>query len=432
MKSSLEKSAAVLLVAYGLLAISNYALTLTVGRYLGAAALGTFVLANAWSRIFYSATELGASAHTVREISRAASRARSLGDLFVGLRIALLPCGVALLVGIATVYSSRNVSVFALVGTAVGCGSLYLVFEAILLGFGQKHTAALATIVSALILLGGCTAWRVSESDINGFATMYLIASLLSLLVCASFVWYRLNIPTRPVFRFHLLTNELKTSWRIGMSSLLSMAALRTPVLVLSIFADHDQVGAFAAMDMFVTASTIIQTAVTNASFVDLSAEYQRDLVQFRRILRRSNIVLVAAGIATSLFLIAFGEAIMRWFFPEHSYMVAARLLPLAGISAPCLMLLQHHIMVFASANREAAHLRLMLMVLATIAFFQFALVPHYGLVGATWGMLAARVVALILLFVALRRAGMSMVPSSQPVASSEAANPPSASERST
>ena len=70
-----------------------------------------------------------------------------------------------------------------------------------------------------------------------------------------------------------------------------------------------------------------------------------------------------------------------------------ARVLPITAWSVPCLLLVQHNILVFAAANRERLNLVVMSVFFAITAGFQLALVPTYGVVGAAWGLLGSRLV---------------------------------------
>ena len=398
MKRAFAVNFPALVVAYGIAAVANFSLSVLLGRAMGAAALGTFALANSVARIFFAATDFGAAPYITRLVARDHSRARDLLSIFVSSRVVFL--AVSLVVAYAAALASHSdvPAVFVLVAVAQGCVSLQIVYEAMLQAYERQPLAAALGIFTSLCVLGANVLWYTRIRGIVPFAALYAAATACGIAVWITKTQRTLRVAARWQFSVPELRQHVTHSWPIGASFLLSNAALRAPILVLGWLATKREIGTFAAVDMFVTAATIVQTAVTNATYPALAASYHTRPSEFRRTLWLSNALLAVVGIATALFLVLFGEYVLAHVFPGKEFVDTALIIPIVGWSTPILLLVHHNIFIFAATDHERLNLRFMTMYFATVAIMELALVPHWGLIGAAWGVLLARVVSVVLL----------------------------------
>ena len=183
---------------------------------------------------------------------------------------------------------------------------------------------------------------------------------------------------------------------------LLGIAALRAPILTLGEFGTSADVGAFSAVDMFVTAAAIMQAAVSSATYPKLAESFRKDPKRFRRLFWASNLALALVGLFTAGFLSLFGVKIIATIFAGKGFQGTAGLIRVIAWSSPCLLLAHHNIMVFAAADNERRNLRLMAAWFIVIAGCQLALVPTYGLLGAAWGVLLGRMIGVGVLVAAI------------------------------
>lgn len=398
MKSAFAVSFPVLVIAYGVAAIANFSLSVLLGRSMGAAALGTFALANSVARIFYAATDFGAAPYLTRIVARERGRAGELLSIFVSSRLAFIVVALAVSYVAALVSGSHEPLVFVLVTVAQGCISLQIVYEAMLQAYERQPLAAALGIVTSICVLGANVGWYFRIGGLVPFAALYAGAS-----VCGISIWIaKTRSATGVSARWRLSVPELQQhvgrSWPIGASFLLSNAALRAPVLALGWFGSAREIGTYVAVDMFVTAATIVQTAVTNATYPTLAASYTKEPREFRRMLWLSNALLAGIGLVAALFLVLFGDFVLAHVFPSKEFVGTAVLIPIVGWSTPILLLVHHNIFIFAATDHERLNLRFMTMYFASVAIMELALVPHWGLIGAAWGVLLARLVSLFLL----------------------------------
>jgi O-antigen/teichoic acid export membrane protein len=388
-------SVPVLTIAYCISAASSFLLAVLIGRLLGAAALGTFALANSVARIFYAGTELGVAPHLTRAVSRDRAASSALISLFVSLRAALMPVAVvvAAIVGLSLGHGGE--AAFCLIAVAQGFISIQGIYEAGAQAHERLVSAGLLNMLGSLWVVLGCAVWVSLGAGLIAFVALY--AGSLGVAVASWRYWARTRLDVRVRWRLSIteLRRELAKSWPIGLSFLLSNAALRAPVLVLGAFGSTADVGAFAAVDMFVTAATILQAAGTNATFPRLASSYRARPAEFRALFWRSNLALAGVGLAIGVLLVVFGGSVIAFVFPGKDFARITSLIPIVGWSTPVLLLVHHNILVFAAADSERRNVRFMVIWLILIAGAQLALVPHYGLIGAGWALLIARALGL-------------------------------------
>lgn len=391
-----------LAAAYGLAAGATLLLTVTVGRALGAAGLGAFALAVAIARIFYAGTDLGLATHLTREVVRDADSAAARTAAFLLFRTWLIPCAVAVVVVIGRALGHDEHAGFALVAVALGLVTLQGLYEALLLAHARPRAVAMLTAFNSCCVALGCGVALVAELDLTSFALGYALAVGLGLVGWGAWAGTRLGVwPHRPTGRASV-RREIARSWRIGVSTLLAIAALRAPIVVLGLFVPATDLGAFAAVDTLVTAPGILQVAVTNASFPRLAAAYRTDARAYRAAFWRSNSLLAVAGVVLAAGLATVGDDVLAWLFPSKDFTKIATLMPIAAWSLPGLLLVHHNISIFAASDNEATNLRLMVGWLLVSVVAQLALVPSAGVVGAAWGVVLARTIGLALLAAAV------------------------------
>jgi O-antigen/teichoic acid export membrane protein len=387
-------------VASASTAVANLAISVTIGRWLGASALATFALAVAIARVFYAATDFGIAFHLTRVVARDMSKTRDLASLFLSLRGVLIVVSVIVSMTIACVVDPDDVVVFLAVAMAQGMITIHAVYDALFLGHERPGTSAAITIAISVLVLASCGIWIVGGHTLVQLTTWYALAMCVGTAVWTYRARTHLDFVPRHYFALGVLRDELKASLPIGISILLGIAAMRTPLFVLSIFVSERETGAFVAADMMVTAIAIFQGAVTNATYPRLAASCGIDPSKFRRTYWLGNIVLLVAGSGMALFLSLGGLSIAVALFPGKDFGPLTSLLPIMVWSAPALLLVQHNILVFAAANRERANSLLMISWLVITAVFQLTLVPTYGVVGAAWGLLLGRAACLVVIAV--------------------------------
>lgn len=384
-----------LALAYGASAAANLLLSIVVGRKLGAAALGHFALAVAVARVCYAASDFGIATHLTRLIARDRARAGAETSRFLTVRALIVPIAMAIAALVARDEGPGTAIVFALVAAALGLVTVQSLYEAALLALARRRLVATLNGVSAVAVMAACAAWYVAGAQLIAFAACYAGAALLGVVVWA--IRSRDDVPLGLQLRIDLpaTARALRTCWPIGASTVLAIAALRAPVLVLGAFGQPRDVGTFVAIDTFVTAAGILQVAVSNTTFARLASSYRTDRAAFRSLLWRSNALLVAIGVATALGITLWGSQISSLVFSGRDFARVHDIAPIIAWSAPALLLVHHNIYVFAAADSERRNLEVMLVWFAALTGAQLLLVPTCGVMGAAWGLLIGRLLGM-------------------------------------
>ena len=393
-----------LALAYGGSAAANLLLSVVVGRQLGAAALGHFALAVAVARVCYAASDFGIATHLTRLVARDRSRAGADTVRFLALRAAFVPVAMLVAVAVGLDAGPSMAIVFALVALALGLVTIQGIYEATLLALAQRRLVASLNAAAAAAVMASCAAWWICGERLVGFAGGYAAAALLGVVLWAHRSRAHVPLALPRGSDLSSTARELRTCWPIGASTVLAIAALRAPVLVLGAFGHPRDVGTFVAIDTFVTAAGILQVAVTNASFARLAASFRSDRAAFRSILWRSNAVLALIGLATAVVITLWGSRLASTLFPGRDFERIADIAPIIAWSAPALLLVHHNIYVFAAADSERRNLEIMLVWFVALTGAQLLLVPAYGIVGAAWGLLIGRALGLAALAAMLGR----------------------------
>lgn len=393
-----------LVLAYGGSAAANLLMSVVVGRGLGAAALGEFALAVAVARVCYAATDFGITTHLTRLVARDRARAGAETSRFLTVRAAIVPLAMCVGMLVAHGEGATTAIAFALVALALGLVTVQGICEATLLALAQRRLVALLNAASAAVIITACAVWWISGTHLVAFAGCYAAAAGLGVTVWARHT--HREVPLALTLRLDLAATarELRTCWPIGASTVLAIAALRAPVLVLGAFGRPADVGTFVAIDTFVTATGILQVAITNTTFARLAASFRTDRAAFRSIVWRSNALLAGIGVVTAVVICLWGGRFASAVFHGRDFARVDDIAPIIAWSAPALLLVHHNIYVFAAADAERTNLKIMVMWFAALTGAQLVLVPAYGVVGAAWGLLIGRSIGLVALVAMLVR----------------------------
>jgi O-antigen/teichoic acid export membrane protein len=387
----------ILALSYGLWAIAFFVVNLTLGRKLGAATLGVYAIANSSARIFFAATDLGLTSHLTRALARDRGDGQRLTSLIASFRLALFPAA-ALFAAVVALVRGAPIATYILIVVAQGLLTLHSLYESVVQAYERPLAAGVLHLSAAAFVICGCLIAIGWSEGLQTFMVINLASLAGGLIVWRGWTQRHLRIAPSWSLERHALSREVRQAWPIGLSFVLSNLALRTPIFVLATFGRDADVGAFAAVDMFIGAATIVQAAITNATYPKLSAAFGKEPSTFRRLFLRSNASLCLLGLLIATVLAFGGHTVVRLLLPDKDFEAIDVLMPIAAWSTPILLLVHHNILLFAAANRERLNIAFMAAWWASIAFAQFLLVPTFGLVGAAWALLLGRTLGLVVL----------------------------------
>lgn len=343
----------------------------------------------------------------VRTTQEEAVRAVSAA-FFTALALTLVASGLLLLAPVrfaiagAITPTDASASVESLVSNALivvalasAVGTSLAVSDSVRLGLQEQHIVSIWTAVgiglSALMVilvasLGG---------DLVAIAWAAFVMPLTGRLINALLLWWRDHERLRPKIRLLQWTQIAEIVKTNGLYSLVQIAGLLglpTSLILVSRFASNDQAAGFLVLSFFLTlASGFLFPLLIPLLPALQHARSSSDLPWAVRAIGTTMAASIAIGLLTFLFLV-FGGPIVGWFY--GSGVVAARsvriVLGLFFVVTLCENAFYLIGLAFFSHNRLTA---LMLVRGAVTIVLLLALVPGYGVLGASSALLAGTLV---------------------------------------
>jgi O-antigen/teichoic acid export membrane protein len=153
-------------------------------RYLGAGGYGTIAYALALTTIFGVLTDLGLGQLAVREISRDRSLTEKYVSNMVAIKLILVPITILLLIIAANFLGkgdSTSISVVYVLALSTGISAFAGIFATVFQAFEKMEYSSLGSIINGgMMLLGALLAIHLGL-DVVGFAYVYLLTSIISL-----------------------------------------------------------------------------------------------------------------------------------------------------------------------------------------------------------------------------------------------------------
>jgi O-antigen/teichoic acid export membrane protein len=362
------------------------ALSLVLGRGLGATRFGGWILCTMWASMLTVAADLGFGVLLARDGARADAEPGRLliAALVVRLLFAsFLACALAAAAPALTanpelVAGLRVASLLGVAGAAYGC------FGSLLRSQPRWLPAVLGVETGWLAIQVG-TSWWVLHVG-GGIAALLgvAIATQAAEIATAIVLW-------RPVFgdrgaprraRPAELRTTLGRAWPFAVTGLVANVQARVAPLMLGYLAPPIELGWFGAALRVAGVAKLAPSAIFAGALPVLSHEYVRDRGEAHRVSRTLDRLLLAAaacGVAGSL---VFAAPLMRLIFGPSFGAAAPSLVWVAIGLVPALSNSSRKIFLYA-AGREAAVVGWSLVAVTVEILAAIALIPIAGSTGA-------------------------------------------------
>jgi O-antigen/teichoic acid export membrane protein len=304
------------LVTWGLTIL----LTIFLPRYLGAAALGQFHLANSIWAILAIAVTFGMDILLTKEIARDRSKTGQLFGTSVILRLLLYGAALAILALYLRLagYPADTVAVIYI----IGIGNLIWQFigacQAVLQGLERMEYISLGLIVGKLfntvasitLLLLGYGVLVIAAVTI-GAALVNLIIQLVSMRRLRQEDWAISNL------RFDRPTAAwmLRASLPYLMSGIFLVVYMQIDVVIISLLVNEETVGWYGAADHLFGTFLFIPAVFMKAVFPALSRLYTNDPAALPRLMQRSFNLLLLLSVPIGLGLLVLADPIVLLLF---------------------------------------------------------------------------------------------------------------------
>jgi O-antigen/teichoic acid export membrane protein len=303
------------LVTWGLTIL----LTIFLPRYLGAAALGQFHLANSLWAILAIAVTFGMDILLTKEIARDSSKTGRLFGTTVVLRLLLYGVALALLTLYLRLagYPADTVAVIYVIGIGNLIWQLIGACQAVLQGLERMEYISLGliagklfnTIASITLLLLGYGVLTIAAVTI-GAALLNLIIQLISMRRLRS---REPNWHIRDLLRFdpRLAAWMLRASLPYLFSGIFLVVYMQIDVVIISLLVNEETVGWYGAADHLFGTFLFIPAVFMKAVFPALSRLYTNDPAALPRLMQRSFNLLLLLSVPIGLGLLVLADPIV-------------------------------------------------------------------------------------------------------------------------
>jgi O-antigen/teichoic acid export membrane protein len=357
--------------------------TIYTARFLGVEGFGVLSFALAFAGIFSILTDLGLSALTVREVARDLS----LASKFVGntavLKIGLSIVTMLILVFLVNItgYPQQNAMVIYFITLSFIMNSFGGIFTSVFQAFEKMEYQSVGQIINNLMMFGGILLAIYLNFDVVGFAMIYFIASLISLIYsiivsCWKFVIPKIEIDT--VFWKKIL----KQSLPIAVAGIFSLIAFRIDMVMLEIMKGSVAVGWYSASYRLMEALIFIPSMYTIAIYPLLSKYHISSRASLESSFRKSfkYLIIIALPIAAATTLLATDIILLVY---KTSYMESIIALQILIWALPLIFISYVQGSTIVSINKQHETVKVTFITMILNIMLNLFLIPKIGYVGA-------------------------------------------------
>lgn len=252
--------------------IFTFFYTIYLARFLGADGYGILSFALAFSGIFSILADLGLSTLTVRELSKDKSLTRNyLGNvLAIKLLLALISFVIIVLLLNIMEYPQITVNVVYLISLSVIITSICGIFYSIFQAYEKMEFQSLGQILNSILMFSGVLIAIYLTSSVVGFALIYLISSIITLIYVFVVCLKMFTIPQLK-FNWKFWKINIKEALPFGVTGISVMMYTYIDSVILSIFKGNEVVGWYNAAYKLVLFFVFIPTTINIAIFPSMS-----------------------------------------------------------------------------------------------------------------------------------------------------------------
>jgi len=290
-------------------------LTIFLPRYLGAAPVGKFQLANSIWAVVAVLVTFGMDVLLTKEIARAPEQAGDLFGTSVVLRALLY------LLGLGAVFSYLRLCRYPqstiVVALIVGLASLVQQFigacQATLQGLERMEYMAVGNIAGKAVNTAACLALLLLGRGVYAIAAVAVVAALVSLSIHVAAL-VRLHVLR---LRWNLLAARrmLRAGLPYLLSGLFLVAYGQVDVMIISLLVDDRTVGWYGAASQLFSTLLFIPSVLVTAIFPVLSRLHTQDPARLPGLLRRVFDLLLVLSVPIGLGLVVVADPLVSLLF---------------------------------------------------------------------------------------------------------------------
>jgi O-antigen/teichoic acid export membrane protein len=370
---------------------------------LGVHDYGVYATAFAVVSTFALLADIGVTSITAREIARRPDEADEIIAVNMGLRIALCVAAWPIIVGVSFLLYGNDptlhacVAIFAASIVFDGIRAVGLAYFAAVV---RGEVAALVNLCQQVFMLG-FSAWVAVEThDVVAFVCAYTLAHAIGAVITIA-MCRRHHVRVRPRIDLGRWRAIFRMSASLGIIQIINLLYLKVDALIISVLQGAAAVGIYGVAYSLLQPALMAPMYLMSALIPSMSTA--KDSQALSAIVQRAYRLVAAAAI-----LLAVGGYAVRLFATvavSSSEFVGAAT-PFAILCSAAMFSYLNNVFGFAATSIDKHHRFVIVSIAALVAnvLLNFALIPHFGLVGAASATLASEALSFCGIVIVFRR----------------------------
>jgi len=369
-------------------------------RYLGVEGFGILSFGLAFTGIFGTLTNLGLGSLTVREVARKKSSAEKyLGNITVMKSILVaITFGLIVLAINLLGYPEKTTKVVYLLGLSIVCGAFREMFDSIFQAFEKMEYNSIGQILNRSLMLGGVLFAIWQKFDVIGFAFLYFIVNLISLVYSFAICVWKFTKPKIEV-DWSFWKRTIKEALPFGLALAFVTTFYWISSVMLSLMKGDVVVGWYNAAYRIVLFLLFIPNTFIASLYPVMSRFYikSEDILRysFERSFKYLTLLAFPLGVGTTLLA---PRLILRIFGSEYTNSIGA--LQILIWSTVFIFMSQPFANFFNCLNKQSIVTKITAICLGVNVVINLMLIPRYGLIGASIATVFTEFTSLTLSFI--------------------------------
>jgi O-antigen/teichoic acid export membrane protein len=362
----------------------SFIYTLYVARYLGAEGYGVLSFALAFTGIFGIFTDIGLSQLAVRDIARDKGSANKYLVNIAAIKSILVAVTIALIAVIVNLmgYQSTDIKVVYIIALSTGAAAFTNLINSIFQAYERLEYTSISNAINSVAMLSGGLFNIYIGSDVIGFAFVYLLANLITLIYGIAVLVMEFF---RPEFRMDrsFWKPIIREALPFGLTGFFITIYYWIDSVMLSYMKNNEVVGLYNAAYRLMIVLLIVPQVLNITIFPAMSQLYidSREMLKF--MLQRSFKYLALLGFPIGVGTTVLADKIILLIFGA-GFEKAAIALRILVWSSACIFLSSSFSSLLRSSNRQTALTKITAFCAAENVILNLAVIPVYSYIGAS------------------------------------------------
>ncbi|RMD59778.1 flippase [Candidatus Parcubacteria bacterium] len=383
--SNIAKNTSYFTLALIIQKVISFSYFIILARYLVPADLGKYYFAISFASMFGILMDLGMANVLTREVARRPDKIRQyLGaTLALKLPLVLLAVILSLILARPAVHSALTLHLVYIAMLCVVLDSFSLTFFSVIRGLHNLFFESISSVAFQLIVLGlGFFFLKFGWSLVWVMGAL-AAASIFNLLYSIFLVAVKWRIKIYPLFRLELIKNLIIITIPFSLFAVFNKLYSYLDTVLLNILIGEKAVGLYQIAFKMIFALQFLPLAFVASLYPALSAYWQNNRQQLAITFERAINYLLVISLPISVGIIVLADKIILLFRPEYAEAVGALRLIMAAL--PFIFLVYPVGSLLNACDRQKTNTLIMGVVLVASVGLNLALIPRWGILGASF-----------------------------------------------